>query len=313
MSEPILELEEISKAFAGIHAVRDVTLSLGRGRVLGLVGQNGAGKSTLMNIVGGVVQPDGGAMRLDGSLYAPANPAEAARNRIAFIHQELNLFTNLTIAENVFLTGFPRRRVGPLSLIDRASLAARTRELLQQVSLDLAPDTPLDRLSPGERQLVEAARALQLDAEIIIFDEPTTSLTARETERLFALIRKLRDAGKTMIYISHILADVIELADDIAVLRDGELVATGPKADFNIPRMITLMVGRPIEQLYPPRHSTPQPRVLLSTRGLSATGIIKRCQLQSAQRRGARRLRPDGLGADRACAHSFRPRRPRVR
>jgi ribose transport system ATP-binding protein len=275
MSELILELERISRAFAGIHAVRDVTLSLGRGRVLGLIGQNGAGKSTLMNIVGGVMQADSGAMRLDGSTYAPTSPAEATRNRIAFIHQELNLFTNLTIAENIFLTGFPRRRLGPFSLIDRASLAAQTQELLRQVSLNLAPETTLDRLSPGERQLVEAARALRLDAEILIFDEPTTSLTTRETERLFALIRRLRETGKTMIYISHILADVLALADDIAVLRDGELVATGPKPDFNIPRMITLMVGRPIEQLYPPRHSAPRPRVLLSAEALSATGIIK--------------------------------------
>lgn len=275
MTGAILELEKISKAFAGIHAVREVTLSLSRGRVLGLIGQNGAGKSTLMNIVGGVVRPDGGAMRLNGAPYAPATPSDAARSRIAFIHQELNLFSNLSIAENVFLTGFPRRRFGPLSVIDRSGLVTRTRELLEAVSLDLPPNTPLDRLSPGERQLVEVARALQLDAEIIIFDEPTTSLTARETEQLFALVGKLRDAGTTMIYISHILADVLALADDIAVLRDGELVASGPKADFTIPRMITLMVGRPIEQLYPPRRSTPQPRVLLSTKALTATGIIK--------------------------------------
>src|SRR5262249_285557 len=162
-----------------------------------------------------------------------------------------------------------RRRVGPLSLIDRAELADRTRELLQQVSLDLAPDTPVDRLSPGERQLVEVARALRLDAKIIIFDEPTTSLTPRETDRLFSFIRRLGEGGKTMIYISHILTDVLAVADDIAVLRDGALVGAGPKADFTIARMITLMVGRPIEQLYPPHHSAAQPRVLLSTEALS--------------------------------------------
>ena len=275
MSELILELAGISKAFAGIHAVRDVTLPLGRGRILGLVGQNGAGKSTLMNIVGGVAHADSGTMRLGGAPYRPAKPADAARGGIAFIHQELNLFTNLTIAENIFLSDFPLRRWGPLTLIDGAGVAARTRELIQQVNLDLAPETPLDHLSPGERQLVEVARALQLDAQIIIFDEPTTSLTARETERLFALIGRLRDAGKSMIYISHILADVVALADDVAVLRDGELVASGPKADFNIARMITLMVGRPIEQLYPPRQSQPQSRVLLATRDLGASGIIK--------------------------------------
>ena len=275
MTGPILELSGISKAFAGIHAIRDVTLALGSGRVLGLVGQNGAGKSTLMNIVGGVVQPDSGTMRLAGSPYRPAQPSDAARAGISFIHQELNLFTNLTIAENIFLNNVPQRRFGPLSLIDGPRAATRTRELLQQVNLDLAPETPLDRLSPGERQLVEVARALQLDAQVIIFDEPTTSLTARETERLFALIGQLRAAGKSMIYISHILADVVALADDVAILRDGELVATGSKADFTIARMITLMVGRPIDQLYPTRRSQPQSQLLLSTRDLGAAGIVK--------------------------------------
>jgi ribose transport system ATP-binding protein len=275
MSEAILELDGISKTFAGIHAVRDIHLSLGRGRILGLVGQNGAGKSTLMNIVGGVVQPDGGTMRLDSLDYAPRGPADAVRHRIAFIHQELNLFSNLTIAENIFLADFPRRRVGPFSLIDRTTLFARTRALLSEVSLDLAPDTPLDRLSPGERQLVEVAKALQLDANIVIFDEPTTSLTARETDRLFQLIGRLRTAGKSMIYISHILADVVRLADDIAILRDGELTAVGLVGDFSIPRMIAAMVGRPLEQLYPPRQSHRQDRVLLSAEKLTAAGIIK--------------------------------------
>ena len=245
------------------------------GRVLGLIGQNGAGKSTLMNIIGGVVQPDAGSMRLAGSPYVPRNPAEATRHGIAFIHQELNLFSNLTIAENIFLGAFPARRVGPLMLIDRTSLAERTRALLQRVNLDLDAGTPLEQLSPGERQLVEIARALNLDARIIIFDEPTTSLTPRETARLFALIGQLREAGKSMIYISHILADVIALADDVAVMRDGELIGRGPKREFSIPRMITLMVGRPIDQLYPTRRAQPLSRVLLSAEALTAAGVIK--------------------------------------
>ncbi|HZP20740.1 MAG TPA: sugar ABC transporter ATP-binding protein [Bauldia sp.] len=276
MSGPaILTLAAIAKAFAGIHAVRDVSLAVGRGRILGLVGENGAGKSTLMNIIGGVVRPDGGTMLLDGAPYAPASPGEASRAGIAFIHQELNLFSNLTIAENIFLNDFPQRRFGPFSLIDRAAVARQARALLSEVSLDLPPETPLDRLSPGERQLVEVARALRLDARIIIFDEPTTSLTARETERLFALVARLREAGKSVIYISHILTDVAALADDIAVLRDGALIEAGAKAQFPIARMITLMVGRPIDQLYPPRKSAPQAAVLLEAISLGATGIIR--------------------------------------
>jgi ABC-type sugar transport system ATPase subunit len=274
MSDAILSLQGVSKAFFGIHALRDVSLTLGRGRVVGLVGQNGAGKSTLMNVIGGVVHPDSGGMVLDGLPYTPQSPAHASRAGIAFIHQELNLFSNLSIAENIFIDRFPQRRFGPLALVDRPAMHARTRGLLAQVDLDLAPETPVGRLSPGERQLVEVAKALQLDAPIIIFDEPTTSLTARETERLFGLIERLRQSGKSMVYISHILADVMRVADDIAVLRDGELTAFGPSREFDVSRMITLMIGRAIEQLYPERTSAPQPAVLLATRDLGARGVV---------------------------------------
>ena len=280
MTNPILELAGISKAFAGIHAVRDVNLALKRGSVLGLIGQNGAGKSTLMNIIGGVLKPGSGTMRFAGAPYAPLKPGDAARRGIAFIHQELNLFTNLTIAENIFLNHFPLRKFGPLALVDHAGLSASARELLRRVDLELEPETPVGHLSSGERQLVEVARALQLDAEIIIFDEPTTSLTPRETQRLFSLIRRLRDEGKSMIYISHILSDVVALADDIAILRDGELVGHAPKTDLTIQGMIALMVGRPVERLYPPRLSKPQPDVVLSTDRLGATGIIKDVSLE---------------------------------
>ena len=279
MTDDILSLQGISKAFFGIHALRDVSLTLGRGRVVGLIGQNGAGKSTLMNVVGGVVRPDSGGMLLGGSPYAPQTPADANRAGIAFIHQELNLFSNLSIAENIFIDGFPLRRFGPFALVDRAAMRARARDLLAQVDLDLAPETPVERLSPGERQLVEVAKALQLDAPIIIFDEPTTSLTARETERLFGLIERLRQSGKSMVYISHILRDVMRVADDIAVLRDGKLMAFGPGREFDVSRMITLMIGRTIEQLYPERTSAPQPAVLLATRNVSAKGVVKNINL----------------------------------
>ncbi|MGH6924624.1 MAG: sugar ABC transporter ATP-binding protein [Propylenella sp.] len=275
MSDAILKLSGISKAFAGIHAVREVNLSLGRGSILGLIGQNGAGKSTLVNIIGGVVRADKGTMHLDGADYAPRNPSDAVEHGISFIHQELNLFTNLSIAENIFLGGFPKQHIGPLALIDRRTLHTRTEALLSEVNLDRAPDTTLDRLSPGERQLVEVAKALQFDAKIIIFDEPTTSLTTRETDRLFRLIQRLNAAGKSIIYISHILADVVRLADHIAILRDGELTAAGTASDFTIPRMITAMVGRTLEQLNPSRQSRRQDRVILAAEKLAAAGILK--------------------------------------
>ena len=274
MTDTVLALAGISKSFAGIRAVSNINLNIGRGRILGLIGQNGAGKSTLMNIIGGVLRPDNGTMKLNGVAYAPHDPGIAAARKIAFIHQELNLFGNLTIAENIFLQDFPKRRYGPLALIDRAALNARTRQLLHEVGLDLDPETPLGSLSPGERQLVEIAKAMQLDAQLIIFDEPTTSLTPRETERLFALVDRFRKAGRSMIYISHILGDVLQLADDIAVLRDGTLVATGLKSDFSIAGAITMMIGRPVDQLYPPRQSHPLNTTLLRVENLTASGVI---------------------------------------
>jgi ribose transport system ATP-binding protein len=279
MNAMMLELHDISKSFFGVYALRGVTLNIAKGRILGLIGQNGAGKSTLMNIMGGVVQPDNGTMQLNGQRYAPRNPADASHARIAFIHQELNLFTNLSIAENIFIEDFPKKHVGLFSFIDRKTMQQRTRDLLHQVNVALSPETLVERLSPGERQLVEIARALHIDAEVLIFDEPTTSLTARETTRLFELIQRLREAGKTIIYISHNLADVVALSDDIAVLRDGELAGAGLKSEFDIYRMIALMVGRSIEQFYPPRTASPTAKAVLQARGLTEAGIIRNINL----------------------------------
>lgn len=270
----ILDIQHITRSFFGINAVSDVSLSLEKGQILGLIGQNGAGKSTLMNLIGGVVQPDSGTMSFKGEPYAPRNPADAYKAGIAFIHQELNLFTNLTIAENLFIENFPARRIGPLRFIDRATVQQQTKAVLAQVGLSLSPNLTIDRISPGERQLVEIAKALYMDAPLIIFDEPTTSLTARETERLFALMRQMRQQGKTMIYISHILGDVKMLADSVAVMRDGQLVTHEPINKFDVRRMISLMVGRSIDSLYPPRTTSPQSEPLLEVDGLSARGIV---------------------------------------
>ncbi len=255
MTDTILRFEGVDKAFFGVAVLKDITLDVERGSIVGLVGENGAGKSTLMNILGGVVPLDGGQMLLDGEAHAPRDPRDADRAGIAFIHQELNLFTNLTIAENFFISSFPRHAGTPI--LDRGRIRRRAQESLALVDLDVSPDIRVERLAPGERQLVEVAKALSVDARIIIFDEPTTSLTARETERLFGIIERLHQAGKTIIYISHILRDVMQLADAVAVLRDGSLVANGPKSDFTIHSMIAAMVGRDIEQLYPDRTSQP--------------------------------------------------------
>jgi ribose transport system ATP-binding protein len=266
----LLQTTELDKSFFGIHALRSVSLSVEEGGILGLVGENGAGKSTLMNIIGGVVQPSGGTMQLGGEAYAPGTPAEATAAGIAFIHQELNLFTNLTVAENIFIDGFPRR----FGLIDRSAMRRRTAELLKTLELDAKPDTRVDSLAPGERQLVEIAKALHLDARLIIFDEPTTSLTKRETDRLFRTIERLRGQGKTMIYISHVLGDVMRLANSVAVLRDGALVTQGPGSEFDIPKIIRLMIGRELKQLFPPRTGKPSDDVVLELSNVSQPGIV---------------------------------------
>ena len=278
MSQPILELRGIGKSFFGVPVLRDVSLSLAPGRVRGLVGENGAGKSTLMNVMGGVLQPDTGELRLGGAPYAPQNPGDARAAGIGFIHQELNLFTNLSVAENVFIEAFPRAARSPF--LDRRTMAARTRELLAEIGLALPPSALVETLSPGERQLVEIAKVLAMKARIIIFDEPTTSLTSKETRFLFEIIGRLRARGVAIVYISHILQHVAELADDLAVLRNGELVASGPIADFPVPRMISCMVGRDFKSIFPARSPAAPGDEVLRVEKLSQPGIVKDIDLE---------------------------------
>ena len=272
---PILSFEHVSKSFFGVRAVDDVSLTLKKGHLLGLVGENGAGKSTLMNMLGGVLTTDEGAISVNGAPYAPKTPRDAAKAGIAFIHQELNLFTNLTLAENLFVNAYPRR----FGLLDRRGMARRAKEALARVGLDTPPSTRLEDLSPGERQLVEIAKALIAEATVIIFDEPTTSLTERETERLFGILQELKRGGTSVIYISHILGDVLRLADEVAVLRDGRLIEQNARAAFTPARMISLMVGRDLNALYPPRThkfegEKTKGETLLEVAHLSQPGIV---------------------------------------
>ena len=224
-----------------------------------------------MNMVGGVVTPSSGTMSWKGDAYAPATPADATRRGIAFIHQELNLFTNLSIAENVFIDGFPRR----MGLIDRRAISETTATLLKRLDVDHAPGTLVADLAPGERQLVEIAKALHRSADLIILDEPTTSLTPRETARLFDVMARLKAEGRTLIYISHILGDVARVCDEIAVLRDGRLVDAGATADFPIPRMIRSMIGRELSGLFPERTSAPEQEVVLHADALTQPGVME--------------------------------------
>jgi ribose transport system ATP-binding protein len=271
----LLHVDNVSKSFSGVSVLRHVSLSLRGGEVLGLIGENGAGKSTLMNILAGVVSRDSGRMRLADEDYTPRNPADALQKGIAFVHQELNLFANLTIAENLFLSNLPRKRLAGIPLIDNAQLRAKARALLETVALPLSPNTLLERLSQGERQLVEIAKALSVKAKVIIFDEPTTSLTARESERLFSMIERLRLEGIGIIYISHVLKDVFRLCSNLVILRDGEMTDSGPIGGFTPEGAISKMVGRNIGQLYPPRQNCPTSELLLEVRHLSQPGFLE--------------------------------------
>jgi ribose transport system ATP-binding protein len=273
-NEPVLQFEDITKSYSGTQVLKGVSFDLHRGKVLGLVGENGAGKSTLMNILGGVTPHDGGQMRLNGEVYKPQSPKEAEENGIAFIHQELNLFTNLTVAENIYISKLPVRRFAGVPYLNRREMYAKTADRLRNVGLDVSPDTPVEQLPQGERQLVEIARALDADARIIIFDEPTTSLTKRETERLFDMIGQLRERDISMIYISHILEDVYRLCDEIVVLRDGEWVGSGLPDTLEESETIRLMIGRDFETLFPDRDfRVGEP--IFEARSLSVSGVIK--------------------------------------
>ena len=275
MSDLLLKVSGLNKSFFGVQVLRDVGFELPFGAVLGLIGENGSGKSTTMNILGGVLTRDSGRVELAGDEVAPANSREALALGIAFIHQELSLFPNLSVEENIFLDHFPKR-MNRLPFIDRRTLRERAKNALELVDLHASPVTPVMRLPQGERQLVEIAKALTRQARLIIFDEPTTSLTARETERLFEIISRLRAQGISIIYISHILGDVLRLCDNIVVLRDGRVVGAGLRADFSIERLVTLMVGRTIGRLFPERVAgSRQHSTALSVRGVSQPGIVK--------------------------------------
>jgi ribose transport system ATP-binding protein len=270
----LLEARGLCKSFFGVQVLHDVGFALHAGKVLGLVGENGSGKSTTMNILGGVHMRDAGRIALEGADYSPRDPRDADAQGIAFIHQELNLFRNLTVAENLFITDFPRG-IRRLPFIGRRAMRAQARALLAAVDLDIPPDTPVSRLSQGERQLVEIAKAIRSAAKVVIFDEPTTSLTTRETARLFAIIDRLRAQGIGVIYISHILSDVMALCDDIVVLRDGHVVASAPRAQMTVEGIIARMVGRTMDQIFPPRTAAPTGEVVLEARGIGQRGTVR--------------------------------------
>jgi ribose transport system ATP-binding protein len=249
MTHPIITLADVCKDYPGVTALDGVSLSVGTGEVLGLVGENGAGKSTLMKILGGVTAPSRGSILIDGTAIDQLSVKNSMAAGIAFVHQELNLFDNLTVAGNIFIGREPRR-AGTRWLIDETKMAALTRPLLAQLGADFDAGTPLAALSLAQRQLVEIAKALSLDARLIIMDEPTSSLTSTETEQLLRTVLRLRESGVSTIFISHRLAEVETIADRVVVLRDGRQVAELSGAEIRPDVMIRHMIGRDLANVY---------------------------------------------------------------
>ena len=247
MTAPLLEVRSLVKSFPGVRALKGVCLSLARGEVLAVIGENGAGKSTLMKILAGVQRPDSGEILLDGRLLAIRSVHDALAHGIALIHQELNLADNLSVAANLFL-GREKLRFG---LIDRARQRREARQFLDAVGLQVDPDTLVSTLTIGHQQLVEIAKALSVDARVLIMDEPTSSLSTREAENLFRVIGDLRAKGVSVIYISHRLGEVKTLADRVTVLRDGENAGDLARDEIHHGTMVKLMVGRDLSQFYP--------------------------------------------------------------
>ena len=260
MAEPFLELVNITKTYPGVTALNDVSLSVAKGEVVGLIGENGAGKSTLMKILGGVTVPTDGHLRVDGVERPSLDVSHAIAAGIAFVHQELNLFENLDVAANVFIGREPRR--GPFGLIDRARLRADVEPLLKRLKVDFRPDTKVAGMSIAQRQLLEIIKALSLNSRLVIMDEPTSSLTLTETDRLMQVIADLKSAGVSVIFISHRLNEVQACADRVVVLRDGRVVGHLARDEISHDRMIRLMIGRDLKALYVPPAAPPGDGVL---------------------------------------------------
>jgi ribose transport system ATP-binding protein len=261
MPDHLLELDDITKTYPGVIALDAVSLAVGRGEIVGLIGENGAGKSTLMKVLGGVVEPTAGCIRLDGKEHAALSVREAMAGGIAFVHQELNLFDNLDAAANVFIGREPRYG-GPLRLIDRRKLREQVSRLLARVGADFSPDTPVADLSLAQRQLLEIAKALSLEARLVIMDEPTSSLTLSETDRLMGVIADLKAHGVSIIFISHRLNEIKRCADRVVVLRDGRVVGELGREEIDPPAMIRLMIGRDLKSLYIPPRAAPGETIL---------------------------------------------------
>ena len=267
--EHLLELDGITKSFPGVKALDGVSLKVRPGTVHSLMGENGAGKSTLMKCLFGINDIDAGTIRLDGREVRFRSPGQALENGVAMVHQELNQVHTRSVMENIWLGRFPKTALGS---VDHRAMRRQTQEIFDELELDIDPGAIISTLPISQRQMVEIARAVSYNSRVIVFDEPTSSLTDTEVERLFAIINRLRDEGCGVIYISHKMSEILTISDEVTVMRDGRWVATAPAEELTIDRIIHLMVGREITNVYPPKTNEPGEEIL-RVEGLSALHV----------------------------------------
>lgn len=248
MSEYAIEMKNISKGFPGVKALDDVSFNLKYGEVMALLGENGAGKSTLMKILSGVYTADSGVILVDGIDVGKLNPTTAKQKGIAIIHQELNMCQHLTVAENIFLG---REIVGAGGVLNNSEMNKATRAVLERLGMEISPSEQVGRLPVSKQQMIEIAKALSLNAKVLIMDEPTSALTNREIEDLFNIIRNLKADGCAIVYISHRLEELQHIVDRVTIMRDSKFITSGNFSDFTMEDIITNMVGRTITEKYP--------------------------------------------------------------
>jgi len=269
-SAPVWELRHVSKAFPGVQAVADVSVSFARGEIHALVGENGSGKSTLVKMLAGVHRPDAGEILFQGHPLDITDPTAARLHGVAMIYQEFSLVSTLTVAENVFLGRLPRNATG---LVDWRTIREQAVQVLDRLGIAVDPDAIVRSLSVAEQQLVEIAKAISSESNLLIMDEPTTALALAETRRLHELIRRLAERGRSILYISHRLNEIVGLADRVTVMKDGRLVGTRPAAEVSLTAIVRMMIGTDVKDHYPKeQHARPEP--LLEVNDLrTASGV----------------------------------------
>jgi rhamnose transport system ATP-binding protein len=272
MNSCILEMKGIKKYFYGVKALDGVDFQVRSGEVHALIGENGAGKSTLVKILAGVYQPTAGTIILNNKPTQFPSPQVSQQAGISAIHQEATMFLELSIAENIFMGHHIRNKSN--GLLSWKEMKSKTQKLLDKLELDIHPDTKVKNLSIAQRHMVEIAKALSLNAKIVIMDEPTSALTLKEVEYLYKIIRKLKSEGKTIIFISHKFEEIFEIADYFTVLRDGKYVGEGRMADITVDKIIQMVIGRSLEQMYP-KMEAEKGDIILKVENLTKIGVFK--------------------------------------